>query len=82
MSAQILSLGQYTAHVEDAGENEIELTVFVSTDQTPMKEFRPVLTCRLDEMHALELFGTLSIAMARLRERREATVITKAEGEA
>ncbi|MDF1506313.1 hypothetical protein [Roseisolibacter sp. H3M3-2] len=56
----------------DIGEaNTIELTAMLSLDPGPMREFRPFLILNLDEAHATELLGKLSLALMRLRDNRE-----------
>lgn len=53
-------------------EGEIRLTVYLSTDPGPLREFRPFIIVPLDEMHALELGGTCMIALRDARQAREA----------
>ena len=50
-------------------DGEMRLTVWLSTDRGPLREFRPFITFALDEAHATELLGSTAIA---LRDARKA----------
>lgn len=54
-------------------EHIIRVSLMLSLDPGPMREFRPFLDVDLDETHALELFGALGFALDRLRAARSAT---------
>lgn len=51
-------------------ERAVCLTVLASSDPGPVREFRPVIDFDLDEAHATELLGKLTIALDRLRRDR------------
>ncbi len=66
--------GVYAAHADVAGPGRLTLTVFVSTDPGPAREYCPYLEVALDEAHGSELLGTLALAMRDLREQRTGRV--------
>lgn len=51
----------------ELNEAAIELTIYKTTDPGPMKEWTPAHTILIDDGHALELLGTLSLALERKR---------------
>jgi hypothetical protein len=54
----------------------VVVTVMLSTDAGPAREFRPFLDVQLDEAHAIMLFGELGLALQALTDvRASATVI-------
>lgn len=53
-------------------EQIIRVSLMLSLDAGPLREFRPFLDVDLDEAHALELFGALGFALDRLRTARSA----------
>ncbi len=52
----------FTCSVERDGA-EVVVTVLMSTDAAPPREFRPFLDVRLDEANAIILFGELGLAL-------------------
>lgn len=58
--------GQWHATAELAGA-ELELTLYYTDHDGPMKEWKPVLTFPTDEAHATELLGTLALALEKKR---------------
>jgi hypothetical protein len=49
----------------------VRVTIMLTTDTTPMKEFRPFLDVDLDEAHATELLGNLMRGLADFRAGRQ-----------
>jgi hypothetical protein len=60
------TVSQWHATAELNGE-EIELTIYKTTDPGPMKEWKPAHTILIDDAHATELLGTLALALERKR---------------
>lgn len=48
----------------------VRLTVMLSTDAGPCREFRPFLDVELDEPHAIMLFGELGLALQSFTDER------------
>ena len=59
----------WSFEVADAGDTGIRITVLLSTDPGPLRTFRPFLELDVDEAHATELLGKLSLALAQRRLR-------------
>lgn len=72
-AAQVVTMPATPALSADVAfsDGELKLTIYLSTDPGPMREFRPFIIVPLDDMRALELLGTASIA---LRDWRAAQV--------
>lgn len=54
----------------DVADDVVVVSAMLSLDAGPMREFRPFLDIALDEAHATELLGKLTIALRDLRERQ------------
>lgn len=50
--------------------DRVTIAVMLSLDPSPLREFRPFLDVELDEAHATELFGKLSLALMAMRNMR------------
>ena len=58
----------WTTEVDvDPEQGTVRVSVMLSLDPGPLREFRPFLDVDLDEAHATELFGKLGLALNRLR---------------
>jgi folylpolyglutamate synthase/dihydropteroate synthase len=55
----------------ELNENEIELTIYRTTDPGPLLEWKEHQTIMLDEAHATELLGTLALALQQRRREIE-----------
>lgn len=58
----------------------VVVTVMLSTDAGPAREFRSFLDVPLDEPHAIMLFGELGLALQAIADRREAQVVVPFPG--
>lgn len=56
----------------NAGDDLVRLSIMLSTDEGPAREFRRFVSFDLDEAHATELVGELAVALAKLRDARKA----------
>lgn len=50
----------------------VRVNLMLSLDPGPVREFRPFLEFDLDEAHATELLGMLTIALRSIREAKDA----------
>ena len=58
----------------------VVVTVMLSTDAGPAREFRSFLDVPLDEAHAIMLFGELGLALQALTDARAASVVVPFPG--
>ena len=61
----------WSFEVEDADDAGIRIKVLLSTDPGPLRTFRPFLDLDIDEAHATELLGKLSLALAQRHVRND-----------
>lgn len=59
----------FTTSTERDGD-VVRLTVMLTTDSGPYREFRPFLDVELDEPHAIMLFGELGLALQSFTDDR------------
>ncbi|MBI0530066.1 hypothetical protein [Sphingomonas sp. TX0522] len=65
----------FTCSVEQDGA-EVRLSVLLSTDPGPVREFRPFLDVTLDEAHAIMLFGELGLALQAISDAKNSGNVT------
>jgi hypothetical protein len=75
----VAAVTPWTTSTEVDG-NQVVVTVMMSTDAGPMREFRPFLDVVLDETHALVLFGELGLALQALSDARAARTVVPFPG--
>lgn len=61
-----------TVPIGDDMVHLVRVDLMLSLDRGPMREFRSFLEFDLDEGHATELLGKLTIALRKLRQAKEA----------
>jgi hypothetical protein len=60
----------WSTEVDRAGDRVV-VRVMLSLDAGPIREFRPFLDVELDEAHATELLGKLSLALGSRHNREK-----------
>ena len=63
----------WSFEVADCDDGRIRVTVLLSTNPGPLRTFRPFLELDVDEAHATELLGKLSLALAQRHVRNDAS---------
>ena len=64
----------FTTSTERDGD-VVRMTVMLSTDPGPMREFRAFLDVELDELNAIMLFGELGLALQSFQDQRESATV-------
>ncbi len=57
----------WSAELDTTSHGTVIVSLMLSLDPGPMREFRPFLDVELDEAHATELFGKLGQALQAIR---------------
>lgn len=65
----VATMSPWSAAAEVDGET-VALSILLTTDAGPMREFKPYLDVALDEPHALILFGELGLALQAIANAR------------